>query len=295
MDLLYQFPESIQQFLMESYGKAVSINKLNGIKAEGGCYRVGFPHHSVIVKQMTKPQEYLFYNELSCLLQEFNRNIPALYWSYRNENSYWIVIEDIPNALPKERWQADEQVLEALFYLHAETWDKGLPVESLYIPKWDNRLTEAVLELFSQKTVNQVRPLLFEVQEEAKQLFKPCCWINSDTNPTNWGIRKDGTIVLFDWERISCGSPAIDLAITMPWLGSLDNSLELLIGKKYSNMWSKALLNFPLSLQELNRQIRLAKVWSVVEFMDNSWTSLDYDTQQKLLTGLSQKLYELSI
>lgn len=26
--------------------------------------------------------------------------------------------------------------------------------------------------------------------------------INADTNPTNWGVREDGTIVLFDWELL---------------------------------------------------------------------------------------------
>ena len=28
----------------------------------------------------------------------------------------------------------------------------------------------------------------------------------ADTNPINWGVKKDGSVVLFDWERISSGS-----------------------------------------------------------------------------------------
>lgn len=60
MNLLKQLPESIQQFLIESYGKPLLITKLNGIKADGGCYRVGFSNRSIILKQMTKPQEYFF-------------------------------------------------------------------------------------------------------------------------------------------------------------------------------------------------------------------------------------------
>lgn len=125
MNLLKQFPKNIQQFLVETFGKPLLINKLNGIKAEGGCYRVGFSNHSIIVKQMTKPQEYLFYSKCSSLFKEFRKHIPSLYWSYKDGNKYWIVIEDISYALPKERWlQAGEQVLRALFVFHTEGWGK---------------------------------------------------------------------------------------------------------------------------------------------------------------------------
>lgn len=294
MKLLKQFPQSIQQFLIESYGEPLFIHKLNGIKAEGGCYRAGFSNQSIIVKQMTKPQEYLFYNKCSSLLKEFNKHIPSLYWSYKDENKYWIVVEDIPYALPKERWRkADEQVLRALFLFHTESWGKSLPIENFYIPKWDHRLTESVLALYSDKTGNQLQLLLIKTQEDSQQLFKPYCWISADTNPTNWGVRKDGSVVLFDWERISCGSPAIDLSIIMPGLGTPDNSLELSIAKKYLKMWSSAGLDFPISERKLLWQIKLAKIWSVVEFLDNTADTLVADAFQEILSGLAEKLYKL--
>lgn len=76
---------------------------------------------------------------------EFRNNIPSLYWSYEDENKYWIVMEDISYALPKERWRkADEQILGALFSFHTESWGKTLPIEDFYIPKWDYQLTVAV-------------------------------------------------------------------------------------------------------------------------------------------------------
>lgn len=293
MNLLKLFPESIQQFLIKLHGKPFRIDKLNGIKAEGGCYRVDFSNHSIIVKQMAKPQEYLFYYKCSSLLKEFRKNIPSLYWSYKDENKYWIVIEDIPYALSKERWrQADEQVLRTLFLFHTESWGKSLPIENFYIPKWDHRLTESVFALYSDKTGNQLQHLLIKAQEDSQQLFKPYCWISADTNPTNWGVRKDGSVVLFDWERICCGSPAIDLSIIMPGLGTPDNSLELSIAKKYLKMWSSAGLDFPISEWELLWQIKLAKIWSVVEFLDNNADTLDADAFQEILSGLAEKLYK---
>lgn len=122
-----------------------------------------------------------------------------------------------------------------------------------------------MLALYADKTVNQLQALLIKAQEDSQQLFKPYCWINADTNPTNWGVRKDGSVVLFDWERISCGSPAVDLSIIMPGLGTPDNSLELSIAKKYLKMWSNEGLDFPFSERKLLQQIKLAKIWSVVE------------------------------
>lgn len=291
--MLEQWPISIQHFLIESYGNPTNISKLNGIKAEGGCYRVRFSSYSVIVKQMKKPQEYFFYNNCSSYFQDFKRNIPDLYWSFKDKDYYWIIIEDIPYSLPKERQKGDEHVLEALFHLHTEMWDKKLPSDDYYVPKWEDELTESVLELFQDNKRNQVKNLLLKVQEDSQQLFKPYCWINADTNPTNWGIRKDGTIVLFDWERISSGSPAIDLSITMPGLGTLDNSLEALISKRYLQFWTKASIDFPFSEKELLHQINLAKIWSAVEFLDSSWTTLDFNVLQNILTELEKKLYNI--
>lgn len=291
--LFKELPIKLQQVLIEFYGKPMEINKLNGIKVEGGCYRIRFSNHSVIVKGMANPQEYLFYTECSSYLQEFKRNIPELYWSQRDRDNYWIVIEDIPFNLPKERWQADGQVLNALYQFHVEMWQKNLPIENHYLPKWDNGLTENVLNLYPDNKGSQLEDLLFEVQSEAQQLFKPYCWINADTNPTNWGIRKDGTIVLFDWERISYGSPAIDVSITMPGLGTLDNSLEKLITKRYLEIWSKAAIDFPLSEKEFLHQIKLAKLWSIVEFIDNSWNTLDHDVLKKLLSELEKRIYKI--
>jgi len=56
-------------------------------------------------------------------------------------------------------------------------------------------------------------------------------------------------------------------------------------------MWSNAGLDFPFLECKLLQQIKLAKVWSVVEFLDNNADALDVDTLQEILTGLAEKLY----
>ena len=293
MNILNQFPQKIQQYLVESFGIPITMKKLNGIKSYGGCYCIKFFNTSVIVKHMVDPQEYLFYNECTRFMQEFKRHIPILYCSYRNEEDYWIVIEDVENSLPKERWYADEHLLEVLFKFHSETWGKSLLLSNHYSPNWKNELTYAVLELMPDKISNQLQSSLFELQKESQHIFKPYCWLNADTNPTNWGIRKDGTVVLFDWERISCASPAIDLAITIPGLGTADNSVESLISKRYIAMWSELSSDFPFTEQKLLQEIKLAKLWSVVEYLGNNWTALEHEMLNNLLNKLTEKIYEL--
>ena len=293
MDLFKDFPKPIQEFIINLYGQPHIITKVNGIKAEGECYRLGFSKHSIIIKQMADPGEYLFYKKCSPLFKEFSINLPSLYWSYEEGGHYWVVIEDIPYALPKERWQrADDHVLRALFHLHRESWGKNLPIENPYTPSWDNHISERVLALYPDEEAKQLQALLYKAQEESKQLFKPYCWISGDSNPTNWGVREDGTVVLFDWERITYGSPAIDLAIIMSGLGSPDDSLELSISKKYIALWSSAGIDFPLTERDLFQQIKLAKIWSVVEFLANNADLLDFDTRQLILKGLGEKLQD---
>ena len=86
-----------------------------------------------------------------------------------------LVLEDIPAPLPENRWHADPQVLATLFHFHTLCWGKSRFMKDHYIPKWNHRLTERVLELFPDKTADKLRPLFLTVQKEAEQLFKPYC------------------------------------------------------------------------------------------------------------------------
>lgn len=72
---------------------------------------------------------------------------------------------------------------------------------------------------------------------------------------------------MLDWERFCQGNPAIDLAITMPNMGTEDLSLETQLAQTYSRFCMD--MNEDLLPSEPNFaiQIRLAKIWTVVEFI----------------------------
>lgn len=291
MKILKEWPQNIIQYITENHGQPIAIEKLNGIKDEGGCYRLSLKDTSIIIKLMTEAREYYFYTRCTKYMKAARKSIPELYWSFQEGARYWCILEDIAYPFPRDRWKADEGVIDFLATFHFEMWQKKLPMEDYYKPQWTNDLTEAVLDLYPTNVAKNLKPSLINVQENSQQLFKEQCWINGDTNPTNWGVRRDGSVVLFDWERISIGSPAIDLAITLPGLGTEDNSLELLLSKRYLKAWSKLDNNPPLPEEILLMHVNYAKVWSVVEFLANSSNLLSQEGLEDVLDKLSQKIY----
>lgn len=71
--------------------------------------------------------------------------------------------------------------------------------------------------------------------------------------------------MLYDWERFGRGTPALDLAISIPGLG--DNASYARLAQSYAEEWREAIGTRPSPFRELSRDIGIAKVWSVVEFL----------------------------
>jgi hypothetical protein len=100
--------------------------------------------------------------------------------------------------------------------------------------------------------------MLAAMQQEAQPLFVPGVPISGDPNPLNWGLRDDGTAVLFDWERLTIATPALDLAIAVPGLGDWIAFRAVAAGY-LGDARERA--------DALARDIAAAKVWSVVELL----------------------------
>lgn len=78
-------------------------------------------------------------------------------------------------------------------------------------------------------------------------------------------------MILIDWERFCYGHPAIDLAITMPGSYSKDGTMEGKIAELYRTCWERNEGGLPADLHDLEWLIRVAKLWSAVEFVANAW------------------------
>jgi hypothetical protein len=100
------------------------------------------------------------------------------------------------------------------------------------------------------------------LRDEAQHLIASWCWISGDPNPSNWGTRADGSLVLFDWELVRRGTPPTDLAILVSGLGDEAKYAEM--AACYLTIWPAIDGRRSWPAATLARDIALAKVWTVV-------------------------------
>jgi Phosphotransferase enzyme family len=275
----------------------------------------------VILKSSSRFREMNFYDLFATDLAQRGVNLPHKYWSGEVDNLFWLVLENIPHPLPPERYQADRQVISVIKNLHQFSlplWETALTLSPLgerelkerfdfFRPQWTAEMNQIALSKIQNK---EFANRLEELRIEAQPLFEPRCFISGDCNLLNWGVRDDDTPVLFDWERFGLGTPLIDLAILMGGLAKketfaefakayLDNNVRTLACYSERSEESQELdasLRSSVSIQakalnvftvDFVRQLKLAKVWNVVEFL-----SFDTTDNPKLLEA-SEKVAQV--
>lgn len=233
--------------------------------------------HSDILKSSANPAEMDFYDHTAPKLRVAGIAVPGCFWSEQRHGRSWLVLEDIPMPLPRSpRYPLpDARMLDTLARLHAVRLD--CPPASWWAPAWPAGMTSAAIEALGQAGMDLADSLCV-IQGRAQILFTPQCWISSDPNPSNWGLRPDGTAVLFDWERFGGGTPAIDLAITVAGLGTPEDCLAL--AREVIDLYPGT-----AAVEELAREIALAKCWTVVELLA-SVTRNEADVPPDLLAFL---------
>jgi thiamine kinase-like enzyme len=129
----------------------------------------------------------------------------------------------------------------------------------VFRPQWTDAMASAALAWFPPSIDDELRHLLGPLQLDAQELFQPTCLVSGDPNPRNWGVRHDGSLVLFDWERFGRATPMIDVAISVPSLA----------GPEVFVAAARSYLNTPdrLAAEAFARQCAIAKTWTVVELL----------------------------
>jgi aminoglycoside phosphotransferase (APT) family kinase protein len=189
---------------------------------------------------------------------------PALFWEGRAAERRWLVLEDVPQPLPRDRWGADPEVLGVLARLHESEALPGLRARDAYRPAWTARTTASALAALPADEAAGLGPVIEALRDASVHLFAPWCSLSGDANPGNWGLRADGTLVLFDWERYCRGTPALDLAAALPGLGTPEE--HHLLARRYLEAGGTA--SEPRDGGEaLARDIGRAKAWTAVELL----------------------------
>jgi hypothetical protein len=198
----------------------------------------------VVVKGPVERREAHVYRALRPMLKRADVALPRVEWA----NARWLVLEDLPRRLPIEDALGNPGVLRMLRRLHACLLD----LDDAFVSAWPDDLTSRALSIFELEVQRSLAPRLARIRLAALPLFEPASIISGDPNPTNWGMREDGSLVLYDWGRIGRGAPAIDLAITVPGLG--DAAAYALVASVYGP---------PARVPD----IAAAKAWTVVHYL----------------------------
>jgi hypothetical protein len=254
------WPELIRDHLAHTHGMVTSVEPAGGMSG-AQVYRVYFTDTTVIVKVSPRPAESQFYAITAPILRAHGINVPDVELNTEIDGQYWLVLEYIPIPLPKERRGCDPEMQSMLGRLH--TLD--LDVSTAYQPEWTAAMTDHALSALGDVTTNALTTRLHALRQQYQHIFAPECLISADPNPANWGLRANGDPVLFDWERLTCATPAIDLGITVPLLSTLDQ--YRCVASTY--LRQRELINAPYSVPEdqLIHDIYAAKLWTVVEFL----------------------------
>jgi hypothetical protein len=238
-------------------GGSPAVERLGGMSGAGVFRARG--RRSVIVKATTSANEPLFYEAVAPRLRAAGVPIPDLFALHRLDGRTWLFIEDVPGALVNGP-ETPTRIMAVLTRLHRET--RGLELDFPDHPSrhWTAAVTERALSWFAPKPERDLRPLLDGFQARGSRLAEHWCWISGDTSPPNWGVRGDGSLVLYDWELFRRGTPAGDLAPATPGLPDVAGFSGR--AAAYVNAWEDN--DLPWSARDLALDAAVAKVQTVV-------------------------------
>ncbi len=257
--MVESLPEPIIRRAEGIVGRPVTTESLGGMSG-ARVFRVAGCGGTLVAKANVSPRELGVYLTLSSVFADNGIRIPVCHGTVRAGDKAWLLLEDIPSPLSRQRWLADPEVMATLRRLHR------LPPATLdalpdrFQPGWTESMDLAALRWLGEN--QDLASRLAAVCHETVSLFAPVGPISGDPNPLNWGLTRNGEIVLMDWERIGLGHPALDVAITVPGLPTLDEF------DRVRGAYRAAEISMSGEVGGIEtRQLFLAKLWTVVEFL----------------------------
>jgi len=173
----------------------------------------------------------------------------------------WLVLEALPETLPRARWLGDPDTIAYLAQWHSQGTElmRGFPYGFRF--HWDEALMDNAVTTLESDVATRLHQISRQFSDEFEELFQPVVWIHGDPNPSNWLIDSQGQVVLTDWARVGHGHPAIDLAILMA--GMPDRGRVVKVVRRYREFHAMP----SASESHLVTLVTLAKLWSFVDFI----------------------------
>lgn len=207
----------------------------------------------VIEKHHPAPVEVAFYKNHAESFNQQGIYVPHLIEVDMQRNT--LQIEYVPNLIEQDFLLQDPRVIQQLALLHKV---KPTTDDLYHTHRWTKKATQQVLTTLMLDRATE--DFFYLTQENAGHLFDSANLVSGDTNAGNWGLRENGELALFDWERFSTGHVAIDLAPLIKGMGSQGDYLE--VAQKYAKCAGQG------NPKELASAIAQAKTWIVVEVVN---------------------------
>lgn len=163
-------------------------------------------------------------------------------------------------------------LLGPLAQLHAQPM--AVPDDCLFRFHWSQAELERALPHFPADQRASIGQHLLPWYRDVDALLAPQLLVSGDTNHGNWGRRANGEAVLFDWERLGRGSPAIDLAPLVPGLAAESEVARYV--RLYRSAWSDC----PWSQAELVRQVLQTMALVAIEVVNILHDSANLEAQR---------------
>ena len=181
----------------------------------GRTYRVETDKVRFVLKVSKEQRERLFYERLAPIVNAAGLSTPELLWSHQDKASSWVALEWLPGILPESRWRVDDEVFGKLALLHnLDLHNQDLDLKGI-VPEtieWTGEMNQLALSVCPRNFAEENGSRLEDLCSRFQYLFEPHYFLSGDPSGRNWGIRENGQLVLFDWERFGFGMPQLDLS-----------------------------------------------------------------------------------
>ena len=204
--------DAIRAVALPVTGEPMTLERLAGVGGPG-VIRIRGPRGRAIAKYPVR-QEATFYRSWASLVRQRGLGVPHVYAQGETAGQAWILMEALDATLGLPYRDRLSDLAGYLAQLHTMQRDRLTPQVAGLLPVRPVGLSPRDIEDATVLWPAEARENLAHLLRLPwPTLPNETRLVSGDPNPTNWGLRASGQLVLFDWSEVAWSHPAYDLAI----------------------------------------------------------------------------------
>lgn len=203
-------------------GEPMKRERLRGVGGPGVILIAG-PRGRAIAKYPVR-QEAAFYRSWAPLVRQQGLGVPEVYAQGGHGPREWILMEALDATLAPPYHERLSDMTAYLAQLHTISRDRVPLTTGDPLPVRPVALSSEDIDDAAANWAEEGRESLVHLLHRPwPTLPTDTRLVSGDPNPTNWGVRASGQLVLFDWSEVAWSHPAYDSAVLcgglpeVPW------------------------------------------------------------------------------